>query len=173
MNATILNIAVAKFQRLANRYSGFLNVGVDNWRGWRFIFDTEEVRQCNNNCSKCFLYHLLKNEKEGIFSAGLYLASKEDKKIFGAQKFLNCKTLKQYEDCFVNFIIQKLRTEEEIKDELRLVENFKIIFSKEVTDLKKREDEFQRSIYQKLLNKTTMAKKKIIEKVYKELSTRQ
>ena len=92
MNKNIINIAVKKFQELYKKYNGFINVGVDNWRGWRFVFDTEDVRKCKNNCKSCPLYFLLKNERITDFSAGLYPASKEDKELFGPQNFLNCKT---------------------------------------------------------------------------------
>ena len=171
MNKNIINIAVKKFQELYKKYNGFINVGVDNWRGWRFVFDTEDVRKCKNNCKSCPLYFLLKNERITDFSAGLYPASKEDKELFGPQNFLNCKTLKQYENCYVNFILKKINSEKEIKEELMLVKDFKIIFSKENDNLKEKENEFKKSVIRKLLRKTESPKKLLIQKIVKKNKT--
>ncbi|MDD5146682.1 MAG: hypothetical protein PHN39_02995 [Candidatus Pacebacteria bacterium] len=170
MDNKIINLATKKFQLLSLEYQGFINVGVDNWRGWRFILDTNDVRGCRNECKKCSLYRLLRNEKEEAdnFSAALYMASKEDKELFGPQNFLNCKTLKQYEDCFINFITKKASTEKEIKEELVLVKNFRLIFSKNVSNLAKKEKDFRKSVIKKLLNNTTSSKKLIIEKIVRE-----
>jgi hypothetical protein len=145
-----MNLASDAFERLSKEPNAFINMYVDNWRGWRFIFDTEEVRNCNNDCRNCKLYNLLKNEKEGIFSAGLYPANQKDKKLFGGQNFLNCKTLEQYIDCYVNFLLKEANTEREIREELNLIRNFRIIFSRETDDLKKKENEFRRSIIKKI-----------------------
>lgn len=170
MDNKIINLAIKKLQLLSLEYQGFINVGVDNWRGWRFVFDTDDVRNCQNDCQKCQLYQLLKNEKEGFFSAGLYKASEKDKEIFGPQNFLNCKTMKQYEDCFVNFIIKKTNTKEEIKEELMLVKNFILIFSKNASNLPKEEERFWKSVIKKLLNNAALSKKIIIKKIIRENS---
>lgn len=168
MSQKIIDIAIKKFQELSKNYDGFINVGVDNWRGWRFIFDTMDVRKCKNNCQKCPLYLLLKNEKKGLFSVTLYPANKEDKELFGYQNFLNCKTLKQYENCFVNFFLKKTRTEKGIREELKLVKNFRIIFSKENSNLVQKEKAFRKSIIKKLFKKAEFFKKSIIERIIKK-----
>lgn len=169
MNKKILEPALKKFKKLKKKYKGFTNVGVDNWRGYRYIFDTEDVKKCKNKCLKCRLYLLLEKEKEGIFSPTLYLASKKDKKLFGQQNFLNCKTLKQYQNCYANFLIKKTKTKKEIKDELVLVKNFKIIFSKEDSNLKILEKEFQKGIMKEVLLKVDKRRGKIIRKLAVEL----
>jgi hypothetical protein len=163
MNKKIMVMAIKKFNRLSKKYNGFINVFADDWRGFRFIYDTEDMRRCNNNCVECNLFKLLKNEKDGLFSAGLYRASREDKKIFGSQKFLNCKTLEQYQNCYVNFLVNKARTREEVKDELILIKNLKIIFSKNnyEVDLERK---FKRYIFNKALILASPRKKKIIQK---------
>lgn len=168
MNQKIFKLAIKNFKKLSAKYDGFVNIGLDNWRGWRFIYDTIDVRKCRNNCKNCPLYLLVKDEKEGKFSAGLHSAGKKDKALFGPQNFLNCKTLKQYENCFVNFILEETNTEREIRDELRLVKNFRIIFSTEDTDLARKEKEFRKSVVNKLLKRTDIAKKLIIEKIIKQ-----
>lgn len=130
MKKEIIKIAEKKLRILSKQYDRFVNVVVDDWRGYRFIFDTEDVRNCKNNCSQCGLYKLLKNEKDDYFSAGLILAADSDKIIFGSQNYLNCKTLEQYQRCYLNFI-KTIKTKEELEDELNLVKNLKIIYSKE------------------------------------------
>ena len=130
MKKSILKIANKKFKDLIKKYDGFINVVVDDWRGYRFVFDTKDVRSCKNNCKSCKLYQLLEDEKSGIFDAGLYPASAEDKKLFGNQRYLNCKTLKQYRDAYCNFILKKITTKKELNDELKLVKGFSIIYSR-------------------------------------------
>ncbi|MBL7158878.1 hypothetical protein ISS85_00160 [Candidatus Microgenomates bacterium] len=169
MNKNILNLAIKKFKQLEKKYKGFINIGLDNWRGYRFVFDTEDVQKCKNNCLKCHLYLLLKNEKGKVFSATLCLASKKDKKIFGPQKYLNCKTLEQYKNCYVNFLIKKTKTKKEIREELILIKNFKIIFSKKSSNLKILENEFRKSIIQRTLMKTGKRKARIIKELIKQL----
>jgi len=128
MRKDILTIAKKEFKRLAEKYNGFINVVVDDWRGYRFVFDTEDTRKCDNSCAKCSLYQLLKNEKEGLFSAGLYPANEKDKALFGPQNFLNCKTLSQYKDCYVNYV---LKNPKEADKEIELIRSMNIIYSQE------------------------------------------
>lgn len=129
MNKKIIKIAEKKIKNLIEEYNGFNNVILDNWRGYRFIFDTEKFLTNKINGKKYRLSILLKNEKLGYFNAGLLLASSKDKKMFGKQKYLNCKTLKQYKNCYLNFI-KKINNKKELKDELKLVKNLHIFYSK-------------------------------------------
>lgn len=169
MNKKILKIAIKEFNKLKNQYDGFINVGIDNWRGYRFIFDTEPCKKCKNGCSKCPLYLLLKDKKTGLFSAGLYRTSKKDKQLFGPQRYLNCKSLQQYQECYSNFLVKEANTEREIADELKLIKGFKIIFSRETNDLKKLETDFKKSIIDNTLAKVDRTKKQIITKLSKRL----
>lgn len=130
MRKNILKIATKKFQKLSKKYNKFINVFVDDWRGFRFVFDTDDVRNCKNNCKECSLFKLLKTEKEFLFSAGLYPASEKDKKLFGQQNFLNCKTLEQYKDCYVNFLIKNANNKTVIAKELELLRQSTIIYTK-------------------------------------------
>lgn len=145
MNNKIIKIAEKKLVNLIKEYDGFINVVVDNWRGYRFVFDTEDVRNCKNNCKECKLYNLLKNEKQGYFNSGLYLASEEDKKIFGNKKYLNCKTLEEYKKSYIDFINKKICSKEELAKELNLVKNFAVIYSKNM-DIKKIEESLKKEI---------------------------
>lgn len=131
MNKKILKIAKKEFEDLSEQYDKFINVFVDDWRGYRFVFDTIDVRKCKNDCQNCDLCKLLRNRKEMKgFSASLYPASPKDRKLFGPQKYLNCKTASQYQESFINYIKEQ-RNETEIVKELELIRDLAVIFSKE------------------------------------------
>lgn len=168
MNKEIKKLAIKKFKSLRKKYKGFINIGVDNWRGYRFIFDTVDIRKCKNNCLQCPLYLLLKNEREGKFSSSLYLAREEDKKLFGPQRFLNCKTLNQYKNCYINFLIKKAQTEKEIEEELKLINNFIIIYSKN-SNLEKLNVDFKKSLIKQVLKKVGKKKKIKIKNIIAKL----
>lgn len=158
MDQKLIESTVKKLDKLQN--STFINVIFDNWRGPRFIFDTEEVRNCNNDCKDCDLFKLLKRKapKE------LFPATKEDKQLFGRQNFLNCKTLEQYGECYINFILKKANTLKEIKKELKLIKNLKIVYSKETNNLSKLQREFKNNIIKAIIRKASKQKKEIIVK---------
>lgn len=162
MKQEIINLAQQKFQQLSKKHTGFINVVIDNWRGYRFIFDTKDVRNCQNNCQNCALYQLLKNEPKEKFDSGLYPASQEDKMLFGPQNFLNCKTLTQYQNCYINFLLKKANTKKEIADELKLIKNLKIIFSIS-NNPKILEEKFKQSIIRKSLLLSGPEKKEILK----------
>ncbi len=163
MDKKILKLAKRKFKELSKRYDGFINLIVDDWRGYRFIFDTKDVRGCNNDCLQCPLFLLLRKEGQNIFSAGLYKATKEDKLIFGFQNYLNCKTLNQYKECYVNFLLKKNITENEIKEELELIKSSRIIFSKE-KDNGIIEDKFKKSIIKDALIRANKNRRNLLNK---------
>ncbi len=161
MEEKILQSALQKFRQFSKKYDGFINVIVDNWRGYRFIFDTKDVRRCNNNCINCPLFQMLKNEKRETFSAGLYAASAKDKTLFGHQNFLNCKTLKQYQDCYINFLTFECQSKKEIWDELDLIKNLCLFYCKKGS-AKKKEKQFKKEIIESALALTNAKKKEII-----------
>ena len=171
MNQNIINTAIKKLEKLQKNYNGLVNVLVDNWRGWRFVFDTEDVRQCQNRCDQCALYQLLKNEKEDYFSPGLFPASLEDKKLFGLQNFLNCKTIEQYKNCYVNFLVKKANSKKEIRDEIGLIMNARIVFSKQ-GNTKRLEKRFQQQVLKQALKLSGKEKQKSIKDAYKDWVTR-
>jgi len=119
---------------------------------------------------KLWVIHLVKDEKEGIFSANLYPANKKDKELFGCQNFLNCKSLEQYKNCYINFLLKEAKTDNEIKGELKLIKNFRMIFSRGATDLSKKENEFKESIIEEVLKVCDKEKGNKIIKAWKELS---
>jgi hypothetical protein len=168
MNQIIINRAINKLNKLRFRYSGFINVGIDNWRGYRFIFDCKSVRTCTNACINCPLFKLLKSEKLGLFSAGLLEATADDIKLFGPQKYLNCKTLKQYQKCYTTFIVNRTKSRIEIANELELIKGFSLIYSKYGNVIQK-QNIFQNNIVQSALNQTKGSKQRIIKVEAKKL----
>ncbi|PIU57824.1 MAG: hypothetical protein COS89_03570, partial [Deltaproteobacteria bacterium CG07_land_8_20_14_0_80_38_7] len=159
MEKYIVKLANKKFNELYKKYDGFINVILDDWRGFRFIYDTKDLAECNNNCKKCFLYKLLQNEQGKIFTADLYLANKEDKKLFGSRKYLNCKSFNEYQNCYVSFLLKKCQTKKEIYDELNLIMNLEIIYSKN-NFLIKQKELFIKQVIQKTLVLASVEKKK-------------
>lgn len=98
--------------------------------GTGFIYDTDDVRNCRNRCEQCQLYQLLNNEQGGTFTARLKKASEADKRLFGPQNFLNCKTIAQYQRCYSSFICTQIKTKKELQRELTLLRGMKIVFTR-------------------------------------------
>ncbi len=144
-----------RIKKIIKYYPELNNLIFDNWRGWRFIFDSPSVKKCDNKCQQCLLYVTLKKIKidNEFYPANIY-----DKKIFGQQNFLNCKTIDQYIDCYINFLNKKCQTKKEIEDELKLITNSKIVFSKNGWDKKK----FITKIINKILKISNKNKRGII-----------
>jgi len=167
MDKKIINIAKTQLKELMKNHDGFINVIVDDWRGFRFIFDCIEVRNCENNCSSCKLFKAIKNKKIGQFNTDLYPADEEDRKLFGPQKFLNCKTLKQYQKCYVNFLLKRTEKKKEIEEELALILDSEIIFTKN-GKLKEKNISFKKNIFKKVIKKAGKRKNKIITNYLKQ-----
>ena len=170
MNQQTIKLARKKILNLQKQYFGFNNIILDNWRENRLIFDTQDVINCKNQCQKCLLYKLLINEKENpVISSALFPASKEDKKTFGKQRFLNCKTLEQYQNCYINFLIQKTNSKQEIQDELNLIlKECNIIYSKNNQGLKKINRQFKLTILKRVLSQVNKSKQLIIINILKK-----
>jgi len=151
MNQDILKIARKKFNKLAPKYDKFINVFVDDWRGFCFVFDTLDTRICNNNCQNCDLYKLLKEESlSNNFFAGLKKANCEDKRVFGLNNFLNCKSYEQYLNCFINFIVQNNLTGQDLIDEIKLVLDIEIIYTKD-GDPTQKTKKFKKEFFKKII----------------------
>lgn len=152
---------------LTKKYK-FNYIILDDWRGYRFIYDTNEVRNCNNKCNECGLFKLLRNEKPDIFTARLKMSNLKDKSLFGNQNYLNCKTMKQYNNCYVNFINLKLNNRKDIINELKLIKNLKVIYSKNLNN-KLIENNLKKSVINQVLKNADNCKKEIIIKCWKNL----
>lgn len=166
MDPKILLLASKELDRLIKQSGRFKNVILDDWRGVMFVFDTVDVRRCKNNCAECPLYRQLKNElpENNGFFTGLYPASTKDQALFGPQRFLNCKTLKQYRDCYVNFLLKSVNGKEEIEDELSLILNCKVLYSSSTDDTEKFGLQFKKDVLEKVLSKTSGEKKDVIQR---------
>ncbi|MBU1167877.1 hypothetical protein KKC60_05760 [Patescibacteria group bacterium] len=145
MNKKIVAEAKKDLILIRSTYSDSLNIGFDNWRGYRFIFDTSDVRNCKNDCPNCPLYVSIKKSQSKF---GFIKATQEDKKIFGPQNQLNCKTLAQYSQCYTNFITTKINSYQEMKEELTLITGFKVLYSKNGQE-SKIETDFKQGIIRK------------------------
>ncbi len=171
MRKDILKIARKEFQQLTRQYDKFIYVFVDDWRGFCFVFDTDDVRNCRNNCERCDLYQLLKNKKPGgKFFAGLKPASLEDKELFGPQNYLNCKTYEQYQNCYINFIVKNELSGAELSQELDLIYGSALVCSKGSSSTRA-SDNFRTLILSEVLNKVTNRKRDAIIKIQKSLLT--
>ena len=166
-----MTIAGNKLKKLQKKYDGFINVFVDNWRGYRFVFDTSDTQKCTNDCQNCPLFLLLKNAKENInsFSTALFKATAEDKRIFGQQNYLNCKTTKQYKKCFVNYLLQNINDKKAVTKELIFIKNFRLIYSKNIRSLKRTENNFKKSIIKKTLIKCDKNQKLLVSELVQRL----
>jgi hypothetical protein len=167
MNKNDLIIANRELKRIIKNYDGLNNVILDNWRGYRFIFDSRDVKNCQNDCENCRLNKVLKQMPNPVRFAKLIKASEEDKKIFGGQNYLNCKTISQYKNCFVNFIVKKTKTKSEICNELNLVRNLKFIFSRS-GDGENQEKRFKNDVIMRAIKLATKSKRKIIIKCWQK-----
>lgn len=136
MNKTIQKLAQKKLRALTKKHSGITTVILDNWRGYRFIYDTRDVRACRNDCANCRLYQLLKGEPSGTFTARLKKASAADKKIFGPQNYLNCKTVEQYRRCYINFFNKRIKNRKQFAKEMALLNTMRILTVNAIFDTK-------------------------------------
>lgn len=133
---------------------------LDNWRGIRLIYGADCVEQCKSKCHECKLFKLVGEDFPGIdanvFKTTLIRANECDLEIFNAkQKYLNCKTLEQYLDCFITWLTDKCHTEESIKEELDFVKGFKIIHLNgyNATSILSKEQEIKRNIVEECLKR--------------------
>jgi hypothetical protein len=131
---------------------------LDNWRGYRLIYDGPAVTNCPPSCNACPLFVAVgvdpKPIPENVLLISLYSASLKDMALFpGKQRMLNCKTLLQYQDCFVVWLVEKCRTQNEIDEELTLIRDFRIIYHQGAGDLISFEKQVKQQIVQKSLRK--------------------
>ncbi|ALM09656.1 MAG TPA: hypothetical protein DEB30_00800 [Candidatus Peribacter riflensis] len=167
MDPKILAQARKKFRELSERFDGFMTVILDNWRGYRFIYDLERASCCRYGCPRCPLYQLLKNESSGLFSAALLPANSDDKLLFGPQNFLNCKSLAEYQDGYSNFLVRKCFTRKEICGELDLVREMRVIYSRSGS-LRRIEMKFKKGVISKALKLAKPEQKRLIRGYLKQ-----
>lgn len=158
---------IIEANKIVKKYPQVNNIIFDNWRGWRFIFDTEEVRRCHNDCQNCGLYKFLKGRRRSANYAGLIKASKNDKAMFGRENFLNCKSWENYQNCYTYFILNKTKTAAEIKSELDLLMGLRVVYSANgLPELL--EDRFKKEVIGAVLAGCNRRKREIIQDYLKK-----
>ncbi|KKW41050.1 hypothetical protein A2454_04120 [Candidatus Peribacteria bacterium RIFOXYC2_FULL_55_14] len=162
MDPEILLSAQDKFRELSEKFDGFISVILDNWRGYRFIYNVEMTACCRYGCVRCPLAVLLKDEKDGAFTARLLPAGKRDKRLFGPQNFLNCKSISQYQNCYTDFLVERCFTREEIFGELDLVKNMQIIYSRFGAE-KNKETAFRQGVVRNAIALSGVRKAELIQ----------
>lgn len=155
--------AVAQAAKIIRKYPNVNNIILDDWRGWRFIFDTKETINCENDCNNCGLPKFLKQNFPSGSYARLIKAKKNDRIMFGPEKFLNCKSLKKYQNCYIYFILNKTRTKKEIIAELDLLMGLRVIYSA-IGRPAALEYSFKAGVIRAILARSDKNKRKIIRK---------
>ena len=108
----------------------FKTVILDDWSGIRLIYDTEEVQSCVNRCETCRMYLVLgkdqKNRDLESLTTTLTDADHSHTDV-STNRMLNCKTVENYLESFVQWMLKRCRTVDEYKQELELVRDFRIV----------------------------------------------
>lgn len=157
------NRALSEAKMLVAQVPGIMNIILDDWRGERLIFDTQELRSCTNNCQGCNLFKLLNKKSAQFKYARLYQADLRDQRLFGPANFLNCKTIKEYQNCYERFILEKTYTEEDIYAELSLLFKMRVVYTVS-GDCSSVERSFKKAVLAAVLKKIDISRKRIIEK---------
>jgi len=148
MKKLILAAAQAEARELVQKYDGIKTIIFDDWRGWRFIIDSADLKRCDNNCSACPLYQFLTGSRIKFKYAKLIPASERDKKVFGPRQFLNCKSWREYQQCYINFFATEIKSPTEFRAELRLLRNMRVLYFK-LGSVQKLESRFKSVVIKK------------------------
>lgn len=112
-------------------------VFLDDWNtggvtGARLIYDAPCVNSCQNHCQKCPIFQTIGEDnslQSTDFRTTLCLATPEQTALFtGKQRYLNCKTIFQYQECFALWMLERCPTEELLLAELEWVNGFRLIY---------------------------------------------
>ena len=117
-----------------------------NKKGARIVYGLASDVGCCEECGLCPLFQFVgedsDEEKEGLHTSlcltppnFLELFASSEHKLLLRQKYLNCKTLVQYEIAYILFIMECCITEEELDAELEWVMGFRLLHLDQVTDL--------------------------------------
>ena len=99
----------------------FNYIMLDNWRGWCLIYDIKKSRPARK---KQAVWLIQKYSKYKL--ARLKKANRSDKKIFGLNEYLNCRSLNNYKRCYINWLIKRVSGVAEARQELDLLCGFRI-----------------------------------------------
>ena len=119
---------------------------LDDWSGVRLVYETDDVRNCQNNCESCSTYLQLGEDHgdSGDFLRTTLVRSSIDHTDISENRMLNCKTKENYMRSFSEWLINRCHTESEFIDELVLIKNFQVVYSEwcsttsELSEMKKK-----------------------------------
>lgn len=161
MNKIFINNVTGQINKLQRKEDIFDNVILDNWRGLRLIYS---YSKCNNICSKCPIPKKSKEINKCRRLCNLLKTTKEDQNMFGKKNFMDCKSLEEYKACYVNFILEKCNSYEEILKELLVIKNLIFIYSRN-GNVEENETLFKKNVITRTLSKCNTDKKKTILKI--------
>ncbi len=118
----------------------FHTIILDDWRQVRLIFDSEcsvtchYYEACLETCYHRQLFPLDIQEatEQGPLRKTLYdLTSDKDKFLYGPERFLPCKTISRYAECFIRCILldEEMKEPVKLEEELELVRNFLVVYT--------------------------------------------
>ncbi len=169
MDRKILAAAKQEAARLVKAYPAARTIIFDNWRGWRFIIGSSDSAACRNDCGACPLYGLLKAGRAGLKPsfryARLFKASPRDKRIFGPRNFLNCRSAREYQECYLNFFAKAVRTAAEARAELKLLKGLRILYLKS-GKIREGEKRFKAEIISKLTADSARIRPAYLKRAY-------
>lgn len=133
---------------------------LDNWnstegqRTVRLIYGCTFTEICGSSCKHCPLFKFVGADKVGEepdFVTSLCEATDPHHRLLGqsSQKFLNCKTISQYQEAFVRYVVAECLTREKMAAELKWIKGFRLIFLAQafsVTDLIRTENRIREKI---------------------------
>lgn len=116
------------------------NAVIDSWRGVRIIIDCAETQNCKNTCSSCKVYKTLgqhpndfdyTKEPDKLHKPLFFWTDEKDIELYGPERFLQCKTLERYQQCFINCVLYDpdMHDRTNLLEEIRLIRDFEIIKS--------------------------------------------
>lgn len=140
---------------------------LDDWNtregihGARIIYGASFVAGCNSKCSECPLFQRVGEDtpqETGInFKTSLCLATDAQLNLFASkQKYLNCKTLAEYQEAYAVYIAEVCTSQELIEAELDWVKGFRLLFldgKSDISFLREKEKESKSYIVENALEK--------------------
>ncbi|MBR9682267.1 MAG: hypothetical protein GOV02_01195 [Candidatus Aenigmarchaeota archaeon] len=122
-------------QRFATQMGGEIpqlnTVLVDPWRGLNAVYG---MSICNNDCDSCSLGRYVQDSDISIkvndVSFALIPATEDEKKEYGYQNNLSCKTVDEVRNAFVLYLTKKLGTYKEFLGELKDIRGTDVIYSR-------------------------------------------
>lgn len=139
---------------------------LDDWRGGpRLIYQFAFTSNCPSSCKDCPLFLQVGSDSTPLpqhqLLTTLILASPEDHCIFPSQQDrLNCKTWKDYLDCFIAWLEKKCYSSTDFVNEVKLIAGFHLIFYYGTYETKKIEMAGRKYIIKQALKRIKGKKKR-------------